>query len=213
MRARPSFGELDRGDAGGRKCLRSVAFDTVVIAHPALAHHRESAVGERREVARAAERTVLPDDRRHAGVEQVDVPLGDDGPHAGAPCREGLQAQQHRRAHDFALDLGPGTRRVTAHERALQVAASLRHDVRRREGAETGGDAVVGAIVVGEGFDDRPARCHPLDGVGAEFDRFAMPGDCDDVGDGEGRRPEQNGHGPSEARSARRFDPFFTSSV
>jgi hypothetical protein len=102
---------------------------------------------------------------------------------------------------------------MAAHERALQVAAPLRHDMRRREGAETGGDAVVRAIVVGERLDDRAGRRHALDRVGTQFDRFATPGDRHDVGDGEGRRPEQNGHGPSEARSARRFDPFFASSV
>ena len=45
------------------------------VAHVALAHQRQRAVRQRREVARAAERAVLVDDRGDAGVEHRDVGL------------------------------------------------------------------------------------------------------------------------------------------
>ena len=58
--------------------------------------------------------------------------------------------QQHQGADDLALDLGAGARRVRADEGALQLGAELDRDVPGGEGAEAGGDAVVGHRVVGQ---------------------------------------------------------------
>ena len=80
-------------------------------------------MGERGEVARAAERAVLVHDRGDAGVEHRGVGLGGLQAHAGAAGGQRRQPQQHQRADDLALDLGAGARRVRADQAALQLGA------------------------------------------------------------------------------------------
>lgn len=61
-------------------------------------------MGERGEVAGAAEGAVLVDDGRDAGVEDVGHGLRDLGADAGVTGGDGLQPEEHQRAHDLALD-------------------------------------------------------------------------------------------------------------
>ena len=135
--------EFDGLDAGRGERVGGRYEVACGVAHRAFAQQRECAVRERREVARAAEASVLADDRRDSRVEQCDVGLGDDGAHSGAAGRERREPQQHRRPHDLALDLRTAARRMAAHERALQLRAPLERDVLAREGTEPGRDAVV----------------------------------------------------------------------
>ena len=151
------------------------------VAHVALAHRGERDVRERGEVARAAERAVLADDRGDAGVEHRGVGLHDDRAHAGVAGGERLQAQQLQRAHDLALDLGAGAGGVRADEARLQLGAALGGDERGGERAEAGRDAVVRLGVVGEAFDERAGCRDPRERGGVEFDAGAVAGDGDDV--------------------------------
>jgi hypothetical protein len=78
-----------------------------VVGHLALAEQRERAVGQRREIARGAQRSVLADDGRDARVEQREDRFGDDRPRPRATHGQRAGAQQHHRAHDLALDGRP----------------------------------------------------------------------------------------------------------
>ena len=135
--------------------LAGFAERAVGVAHRPLPHQRQRAVRERREVAGAAERAVLVDDRRDARVQHRRVGLRRLDAHAGPAGRERREPQQHQRADDLALDLGSAARRVAADQAALELHAPLRRDVQRGQRAEAGRDAVVRVRVGGERFDDR----------------------------------------------------------
>ena len=175
------LGQLDRVDAVRRRSASAASTQrSVGVAHLALAHHRERAVRQRREVAGAAQRAVLVHDRGDAGVEHRGVGLGGLEPHAGAAGGQRGQPQQHQRPHHLALDLGPGPGRVRADQAALQLGAPLRRDVRGGERAEAGRDAVVrrsssasASTTPGCGRSRRAPR-RPADAV-------PVPGDADDV--------------------------------
>ena len=165
------------------------------VAHVPLAHRGERDVRERGEVAGAAERAVLADDRGDAGVEHRGVGLDDDRAHAGVGGRERLQAQQLQRPHDLALDLGARARGVRADEARLQLQPALGGDEGRRERAEAGRDAVVRLGVVGETLDEGAGCRDPHHRGGIELDARAVTGDGDDVlgaqrrgADGDGAR-------------------------
>ena len=55
-------------------------------------------IGERRKIARGADRALLRDDRMQAGIEEADEPLDELERGAGIVRGEGIGAQQHRRA-------------------------------------------------------------------------------------------------------------------
>ncbi len=100
------LGQLHRLDAGGGQSLRGRHRDPGRIPHVALAHDRERAVGQRRQVAGAAEAAVLPHHRGDPGGEHRGVRRGRDRPDAGPAGRQRGQPQQHQAADDLALDLG-----------------------------------------------------------------------------------------------------------
>ena len=137
--------QLDGPDAGRGQGVGRRHPLAVGVADHALAHQGECAVRQRGEVAGAAERAVLVHHGRDAGVEHRDVGRQGLLADAGAPGREGGDAQQHEGAHDLALDLRAGARGVRADEGALQLVALLDRDVpggqraearsRRRSGA------------------------------------------------------------------------------
>ena len=136
------LGELDGREARRGERLGGRHLHAAGVVDLALAHDRERACRQGREVARAAERPVLGDAGRDAGVEQVDVRLRGRKPDAGAPARERGQAQQHERADDLGLDARAGAGGVRADERALQLGALGRLDVLGRQRAEAGAHAV-----------------------------------------------------------------------
>ena len=155
MRARPSFSSSSTGAMPAAASASAAGIRSPCASRDlALAHERERAVRERGEVAGAAERAVLVDDRRDAGVEHGDVRREGLVADAGATGGERRDAQQHEGAHDLALDLRAGAGGVRADEGALQLAAHVDGDVPGGEGAEAGGDAVVGLGVVGQAADD-----------------------------------------------------------
>ena len=118
-----------------------------------LADQRQRAVRERREVAARAERAVLGDDRRDAGVEQLEDRLGDLRPGARVPHGQRPRAQQHHRPHHLALDRRPHAGGVRADQRPLQLLAPLRRDRGVGQRAEPGRDAVDGLLAAGEPLD------------------------------------------------------------
>ena len=136
------------------------------------------------------------------------VGLGRLAAHAGPPGGERRQAQEHQRAHDLALDLGPRSRRVAADQAALQLGAQRRRDVAAGERAEAGRDAVVRAGVLDERVDDGARALDLADRVLGERDRRAVARDGDDVLDGRRADADDDGllcvHGRHSTGAARR---------
>ena len=126
--------QLDGRDAVLGEQLTGGPHDPVGALRVALAHERQGAVGERREVAGAAEGAVLVDDGRDPGVEHVGHGLRDLGPHAGVAGADGLQPQEHQRADDLPLDARAHAGGVRADDVALQLGPQFRADVPGRRG-------------------------------------------------------------------------------
>ena len=126
-RASPSFSRSSTGrDAVLGEQLTGGPHGAVGPLGLALAHQRERAVGQRREVAGAAEGAVLVDDRGDPGVQHVGHGLRDLGPHAGVAGADGLQPQEHQRADDLPLHARPHAGGVRADDVALELGAQLR---------------------------------------------------------------------------------------
>ena len=97
----------------------------VGVAHVALAHQRQRAVGQRRQVAGAAERAVLAHHRRDAGRQQPgQQPRGLDAD-PGVPGRQRRQSQQHQaRAPPRARPRGRSPRRASGPATSAAARAS-----------------------------------------------------------------------------------------
>ena len=95
------------------------------IADPALALQDDSHVRQRREVAAAAQGTVLVDGRRDAGVEQSSQCRHDLGAHAGPARAQRVQAQGHHGAHDLGLDQRTAAGSVRPGQAHLQGSAAV----------------------------------------------------------------------------------------
>ena len=145
------------------------------IAHLTLADQGECAVRERRQVARAAEAAILPNNRGDAGVEQRGVGFSHSRADAGAPGSKRGEPQEHHRSHDLALHLGAAGGSVAAHQRALQLCAALERNVFAGQGTESGGDAVVRLAVGGQRLDHSPTGRNCCDGIRAQGNPCVFP--------------------------------------
>jgi hypothetical protein len=87
-----------------------------VVAHLTLAHHREGAVGQGSEIARAAQGPVFANHGCDPRVQHVSVGLCGRKADAGAPGEQGGEAEQHQGSHTFAADFRTGSRRMGAHQ-------------------------------------------------------------------------------------------------
>ena len=142
--ARPSLAASSTGARPAAASASAAGISVAVgVAHLALAHQRQRAVRERREVAGAAERAVLVHHRRDP-VAAAAPAISSRGlaADAGVPGRQRREPQQHQRAHHLALDLRAGAGGVRADQRALQLGAHLGRDVPGGQRAEPGRDAV-----------------------------------------------------------------------
>ncbi len=197
MSARPSFSRSSTGARSRRgQRLGGRHQRPVGVAHRALAHQRQRAVRERREIARAAERAVLVDDRRDAVGQQVGHQLGGLATDAGVAGRQRREPQQHQAASHLALDLGAGAGRVRADQRALQLGALLDRDVPGGERTEPGRDAVRRRRRGGELLHHRASPVDRGEGLVGEPDRRSVTRDPDHVLERDGSGAEVDGlHG------------------
>ena len=187
MSARPSFSARTSGwmPAAARAPDREQRAGAAVPPHRALAHRRQRAVRERRQVAGAAERAVLAHHGGDARVQHARVGLRDRQAHAGAAGGQRGQPQQHQRADHLGLHLGARARRVRADQAALQLGAAVDRDVLGRERPEPGRDPVVRLVVGGQVLDDLAAGGDLDLGVGGELYRRAVPRHRHDIGEAE----------------------------
>ena len=173
--ARPSLAASSTGARPAAASASAAGISVPVgVAHLALAHQRQRAVRQRRQVAGAAQRAVLAHDRRDpvrraarraAARSPRRMPVC---PVASVESRSSISA-----AHHLALDLGPGAGGVRADQRALQLGAHLGRDVPGGQRTEAGGDAVRRRRRRGQLLDDRPRALHRGDRVLAEHHRRA----------------------------------------
>ena len=178
--------ELDRRDAGSRPGRRPPASARRRPSRTSPSPMRASAQCE--SGARSPEHPSEPYscttgampgvEHRHVGGQGL---LAD----AGAPGRQGRDAQQHERPHDLALDLGAGAGGVRADQRALQLGALLDGDVPRGQRAEAGRDAVVRLGVVRQPADHLAGAPHLGQGLVGQAHRGTVARDPHDVLDAE----------------------------
>ena len=199
--ARPS---LARSVSGATPAVatggRAVDQRAVGQARLALAEQHERRRRQRGEVAAGAERAVLADDRRDAGVEQGEHRVDDDAARAPEKPIARLRARSRTIARTTSRSTSgahPGG--VRADQRRLQLGRALGRDHRVGQRAEPGGHAVDRLGLVDEPLDDGGAALDRGSGVVAEHDRPIVPGDGDDVGrDAVGRaRAAVVGHAPT----------------
>ncbi len=172
----------------------------------ALADERKRQVGERRQVARGADRAAARHVRQHAAQDALDQQAGDLRPRARVALRQRVRAEQHRRAHHLGRVGLSDAAGMAAEQAHLQLFRQLLRDGLRDEAAEPRVDAVgVLGRPVRRALDELTRRRHPRPrGVG-ELDRPALDGDRPDVLDGE-VVPRQDGGREHVAESSPAVD-------
>ncbi len=187
--------ELDRLDAVLGEQLAGGADGAVGALGVALAHERERTVGQRGEVAGAAEGAVLVDDRGDPGVEHVGHGLRHGGAHPGVAGGDGLEPEEHQGADDLALDARAHAGGVRADDVALELGAQLGTDVPGGEGAEPGGHPVDGFGLGGQRVDDLAGAGECVERLAGQLDPCVAAGNGDDVlGGGTGRPHHDSVH-------------------
>ena len=157
---------------------RSAAADPVAVLalHPALAEQDQRAVGERREVARGAQRAVFGHPGCDVVVEQVHQTLRHGRAHPGVAQRERRHPQQHHGAYHLAGHRRAHAGGVRPDQSVLQVGPALRRDRRARQGPESGGDAVDRPAVTLDRVHDGSRGLHGGDRGGGDVDAGATAG-------------------------------------
>ncbi|CAL9309696.1 hypothetical protein SUDANB135_04538 [Streptomyces sp. SudanB135_2055] len=184
--------QLDRGDPVLGQQLTGRAHDTVGALRVPLAHERERAVGQGRQVAGAAQRAVLVHDRGDPGVEHVGHGPRDLGADAGVPGADGLQPEEHQRADHLALDPRAHPGGVRADDVALELRPQVGADVPGRQGAEAGADAVHGVRLGGQRVHDLAGRGEGRHRLLGKLDPGARARHGEDVGRGDPGRPHHH---------------------
>ena len=197
------LGQHDRRDPGGRQCLCGRLQRPGRVPHGALAHQGERAVGERGQVAGAAETAVLVDDRGDARVQQLGVRLQRHLAHPGPAGRQCGDAEQHQCADDLPLHLRSGAGCMRADQASLQLGPQLDGDVSGGQRAEAGGHPVVRLRVLGERLDRGPGAADLGQRVVVDLDRHPVPGDRDDVVDAHRAGADPDGDRPARPRPDR----------
>ena len=119
-----------------------------------FAHHDQSGMRERGEIARCADAAVHRDDRMHASVEHLEQHLRETGTDARAARRERVGAKQQHRADDVYRQRIANAGGVAPDEVALECLELGHRDADRREIAEAGVHAVDRRVAGGELRDE-----------------------------------------------------------
>ncbi|MFK4545105.1 hypothetical protein RKD29_004701 [Streptomyces tendae] len=184
--------QLDRGDPVRGEQLTGGPHGAVGALGVALAHEGQRAVRQRGEVAGAAQRAVLVHDGGDPGVEHVRHGLRDLRADPGVPGADGLQPQEHQRAHHLALDARAHPGGVRADDVALELGAQLGADVPGRQGAEAGAHAVDRVRLGGQRVHDGAGRGEGRHRLLGKLDPGARARHGENVGRGDPRRPHHH---------------------
>lgn len=158
----------------------------------AFADEDESDVGEGGEVAAGADAASGGGDGGDAFVQESEEAFGDLGADAGEAPGEDVGADEHDGADDgFGEGVADATG-VGAEDVVLKGFEAAGVDADIGELAEAGVDAIDGAVLEGEGFDDGAGLAHALEGVVGELDLFAGAGHGADLFEAEALPVESN---------------------
>ena len=133
-------GEIEGRRKPGRRQRLAGGHAPALPEHLGLLEAADGArhVRQRRKVARCADRSLLRNDRRDAGVEAVDQPVEHFHARAGIIGREGVGAQQHRGARDVLGERLADAGGVRVHRFRLVLDHVLHQDALVLEQADAG---------------------------------------------------------------------------
>ncbi len=175
--ASPSFGASSSALDVGQLQRHRAGHPLAAQRRLALADQDQRQVGERRQVAGGADRSLARHDRVHAGVEQLDEALDHDRPDPGVPPGEHVGAEQEHGAHDVLAERLAHPAGVGAQQVELQPGELVGGDLDVGEPAEAGVDAVQHLARRDPGLDARPGAGDPLARPGLELDTRPTPRD------------------------------------
>ncbi|MCY1171963.1 hypothetical protein D9M73_120890 [compost metagenome] len=118
-----------------------------LVARLAFAQQHQRHVGQRRQVTGSADRTFQWNVRVHLGVDQGDQRVDHHAADAGETTAQAVDLEHHDQTHQLVADRLADTGGVGQHQRALQVFQVFAGDAGRGQQAETGVDAVGGAVL------------------------------------------------------------------
>ncbi len=193
--------EPDRGERFGRR------HDPIVELRFADADHGGGHMGERREVARGADRALRRNDRRHAPVEHRGDAVDRLRPDAGGALREARQLQRHHEPRDRERRRLADAGGVRQHDVALKFCEIGLVDPHGAELAEAGVDSVDGLAALEDALDRRGARRDLGAGCGIEDDLAAAP-DRAPVAEPGLAGAQHHGHRPLQTRACSGLKPI-----
>ncbi|MNI29493.1 hypothetical protein D3C73_833120 [compost metagenome] len=117
------------------------------VARLAFAQQHQRHVGQRRQVTRCTDRTFQRNVRVYLGVDQGDQRVDHHAANAGETTAQAVDLEHHDQAHQLIADRLADAGGVGQHQRALQVFQVFAGDAGRGQQAETGVDAVGGAVL------------------------------------------------------------------
>jgi hypothetical protein len=159
--------EREGREARGCETLRG-RHHAIAVAHGADAHQGRGHVRERGQVARRADRALRRDARIDARVQQRHHRVDDLGPHSGETAREARHLEQHDEAHHRIVERRADADAMREDQVLLQQLELVGRDVRLRELAEAGVDAVDGPALLDDARHGARAFCKPLARGGIE---------------------------------------------
>ena len=177
----PSFGlKGEGGESGGGEGI-GAGETPAVVEGGAFADEDEGDVGEGGEAAAGADAAAGGDDGGDAMVEEGEEAAGDLGADAGESFGEDIGANEHDGADDGFGEGFADAAGVGADDVVLEGGEVRGIDADMGEVAEAGVDAVDGAVLEGEAFNDGAGLTHAPEGLGREFHGFTGAGDRGDL--------------------------------
>ena len=118
-----------------------------LVLHFAEAQQRQAHVGQRSQVARSAQRSLLEHDRQHVVVEEIDQTLYGFELHARIAVRKGLDLEQQHQLHDLGRNALARTAGMRHHQVLLQLRELVLVDRNIAERTEAGRNTVDGLFL------------------------------------------------------------------
>ncbi|MCY1172819.1 hypothetical protein D9M73_129630 [compost metagenome] len=141
---------------------------------------------QRGEVAGSADRALQRDVRVDLGVDQGEQRVDHLAADAGEAARQAVDLEQHDQAHHGVVQRLADAGGVRQHQRTLQVFQVMAGDAGRRQQAETGVDAVGGAVFREDLLDTSDAVVDLLIGAGIQLEFYRLLVDRTQLSQGQG---------------------------
>ena len=135
--------------------------------HLALAYQRQEEIGQRREVARRAERAAVVHHGNHVVVVEVEDSLDGLDLDSAESHRQSVRLEQKHEFHDLGVNGHAYAARVALHQVLLECRELVVRDVLAAERPETGGHAIDRfGVLVGLPVEEVAAMLYSFTGLG-----------------------------------------------